>query len=783
MIGKSISHYSILEKLGRGSMGVVYLAKDTNLDRLVALKFLPSHLSQDEESKARFIHEAKAASALDHANVGTIHAIEETDDGQLFIAMTYYKGETLRDVIDRGPVSENLAVDLITQIASGLAKAHSKGITHRDVKPENVVITNEGVAKVVDFGIAKLASQTLLTKEGSSLGTVAYMSPEQTRGNEVDHRSDIWALGVVLHEMITGRPPFRGDYDQAIIYSILNEDPEPLSRLHPETTEAVRSVANKLLSKDPDRRYQQMDEVIDDLNATRHTIESAPNHAAAVAGTRVGKARYVVSTIAAFIAIVALVAIGWYFSRTSEATTYQSIAVLPFSNLSGDTKSQPFVNGIHEGLLTELSRIADLTVISRTSVMRYAGSDKDIPTIADELGVSAILEGSVQQAGDRVRVTVQLIDGAKDAHLWAENYDRQLSAENIFAIQSELAKGIAARLEAHLTQQGEPVAGTAPTDDLEAYRLYLQGQSEVRKLTSESAVRGIRYFERAIARDTNYALAWVGLADGLALTVAYGYAHPDSALTAAEAAVDKALRIAPGLPEAHASLGLIHSTRYQGPASIRELERAVDLRPGYGQARNWLSWVYLLSGRGTDALEQARRAVELDPLSPEPSGNLSLSFIAVSDFDRGLMESERTLEIQPDYDSAVFSLGLALYHLQRFDESASVLEDLVVPWAGSGPQATIALAKAASGDIPAAEAILKRLSEQGQFFSAGLVYAALGRQNEAFAALEQVKQWDYWPTLAMHHFFPDVLAALQSDRRFDALQARVDRFWGFVPAS
>ncbi|MFQ5640839.1 MAG: protein kinase, partial [bacterium] len=414
MIGKTISHYKIIEKLGGGGMGVVYKAKDTKLKRTVALKFLPPDLTRDAEAKERFMLEAQAASALDHPNICTIYEIDETEDGQLFIAMACYDGETLKQKVAGGKLQVASAMDISCQIAQGMAKAHEQGIVHRDIKPANLMVTSDGIVKILDFGLAKLTGVTQLTKTGTTLGTVAYMSPEQAQGVTMDHRTDIWSLGVVLYEMVSGELPFRGEYEQAVIYSILNEEPE-------QTTEIpanLQQIVAKALAKEPEDRYQQMDEILTDLSALKKELESESTKEA------VGKEKQA-----------------------------PSIAVLPFVDMSPEKDQEYFCDGMAEELIDALTKLEGLKVASRTSAFQFKGKEISIKKIGKELEVNQVLEGSVRKAGNRLRITAQLINVADGYHLWSEKYDREL--EDVFAIQDDIAETIVNTLKVKLVGEKE----------------------------------------------------------------------------------------------------------------------------------------------------------------------------------------------------------------------------------------------------------------------------------------------------------------------------------------
>ena len=456
MIGKTISHYQILEKLGGGGMGVVYKARDLKLDRLVALKFLSPHFNMDEEGKQRFIQEAKAASALDHPNICNIHEINETDDGQLFIAMAYYEGETLKDKIkDYHEVAAmrkiKETVNIAIQIAQGLSIAHQKGIVHRDIKPANIMISDDGMVKILDFGIAKLAGTTRVTMEGTTKGTVSYMSPEQLRGKEVDQRADIWSLGVLMYEMLSGEQPFKGDIDQAVIFSILNEEPESISKLQAGISSELELIIEKTLSKNPAARYQKIEEVQYDL---KELIEGYK-----VSGSRLiprilvrlwRRHALLLTTIFLLLILIVIASFLIPLSRQPKDMS-KSIAVLPFKNLDPDPANEYFCDGITEDIITLLANIKNLKVTSHTSVIPYKNTAMNLKHIAEQLNVETILEGSVRRAGEQIRVVAQLVDASKDEHIWAETYNREL--KDVFEIQSEVAEKIARALQVKISAE------------------------------------------------------------------------------------------------------------------------------------------------------------------------------------------------------------------------------------------------------------------------------------------------------------------------------------------
>jgi serine/threonine protein kinase/Flp pilus assembly protein TadD len=618
LVGQTVSHYKILEHLGSGGMGVVYKAQDLKLDRTVALKFLPIELTSNTHAKNRFIQEAKAASALDHLNICTIHELGETDGGQVFMAMSCYDGTTLQMKIEQGPLKLENAIDLAMQAASGLASAHKHGIVHRDIKPANIIISCDGVVKILDFGLAKLKGQLDLTKTGATLGTALYMSPEQARGEEVDHRSDIWSLGVVLYEMLTGICPFRAEHEQAVLYRILNEDPEPVGTYRQDVSPELLEIVDRALKKDTVDRYPSVNEILRDLSRAKSQ-----------AGT-----------------------------GTPAPRSGTSIAVLPLLDMSPDHDQEYFCDGIAEELINALTHISGLRVIARTSSFSFKGEQRDVREIGRKLGVATLLEGSVRKADQRLRITVQLISARDGSHLWSERYDRNL--EDIFAIQDDVCLSIVEHLKVTLAHGEKKILVKHRASNHEAYNLYLKGLFLFNQRKPDSVSKSIEYYSDAIKVDPTFALAFSALAVAYGELGSWRVLPLETAYDQARKASMTALRLDDSLSEVHVAAGWIRlNCDWNWSEADQEFQRALATNPACAEAHHIYAHYLELRGCPEKALAEINRALELEPVSPPLNSCAVQVLFHARQYEEAIKQCYAALELAPSYFGLFGWLGAA----------------------------------------------------------------------------------------------------------------------------
>jgi eukaryotic-like serine/threonine-protein kinase len=672
LLGHTVGQYRIEERIGGGGMGVVYRARDLRLQRPVALKFLPPHLGRDPRAKERFLVEARAAAALDHPNICTVHEIGEMADGRLFLAMACYEGETLKTRIARGPLPVAEAVSIAAALARGLAAAHAAGIVHRDVKPANVVLPARGGVRLLDFGVAKVVG-TSTGSPGLTPGTVAYMSPEQIRGEAVDAETDMWSLGIVLYEMLTGDHPFRGDSDATVMHAILREEPRPPDDLRRGVPSEVAGLALALLSRDPRERSTGFERL------REHPAGRIEPAGPAAGGPPPGRLRRGRTLAATGLVLIVTGAWAWFGYGGSKATTVdrpdpRSIAVLPFENRSAEGEDAAFLaEGIYDDVLTQLSRIGSLRLISRASVVGYGDEPASVREIGRKLGVSTILEGGVERSGDRLRIHVQLIDALDERHLWAESYDRELTPAGVFAIRSEIAEHIAAELAAALTPEERERIRAQPTRDLDAYEAYLRGVQILNRYEVGDPAVAVSHLERAIELDPGFAEAHARLAQSHFDLGFKGRIPPEESQALAEAAARRALELDETLGEAHAVLAMVAEERSEQARAEREYRRAIELSPGIAAVHEAYAELLLHLGRAEEALSQSLLARELDPQSSRIAWSLGAAFYLSRDHGRAIEHLLRWTQdlstISPPIERVLWVLASALTAQGRHEEA------------------------------------------------------------------------------------------------------------------
>jgi non-specific serine/threonine protein kinase len=725
--------YKIIEKLGEGGMGIVYKAKDIKLDRTVALKFLPVELIKERQAKQRFIHEGKAAAALDHPNICTVYEVDETDE-QAFISMAYIEGQSLKDKIESGPLDIDEAKDIIIQVAEGLKEAHEKGIIHRDIKPANIMLTKKGNAKITDFGLAKLSGGVDLTKTSTIMGTVAYMSPEQAKGEKVDHRTDIWSLGAMLYEMFSGERPFQKSQEQALIFAILNDRPTPLSLLRSDIPTHIEQVIDKSLAKKVNDRYQNIKELIQDLKLSV-TLPKAE----------------------------------------------KSIVVLPFENLSPDPEQEYFCDGMTEEIISDLSQIHNLLVISRSSAMTYKKTKKKIKEIGQELNVQYVLEGSVRKAGNNLRITAQLINAINDTHLWAEKYSSTL--DDVFDIQEKVSRSIVDALRIKISPDEIKRISEKPIDNVQAYECYLKARQEMWRWTEDAFDRALLYLNNGLEIIGENALLYAGIGEVYFNYVNIGVRQEDY-IDKAEEYVKRAFELDPDCPRGHFVLGLINQAFRGNPRkSVDHLKRALAIDPNDSGVLFWLIAGYAFIGKTNATIPLIDRLLKIDPLDQQSHFGAGLVNFLAGNFDLARKHFLKAYQIEPENPVCEIYYGLILLYNKSFKEAYVLINKSEKKWPEHG---IVQIGGIINNAIQGKKERVSRLMtsefeaycRRDPFWSLHVTqcYALLDEKEKAFDWLENAinRGLINYHFLNEHDFF---LETIRSEPRFKKLMERVKHEW------
>ena len=795
MIGQLLLQYRIVEKIGEGGQGTVYRAVDTTLDRPAVVKVLPPAVTDRATNLVRFEREAKLASSLDHPNICTIFGLHKVD-GVHFIAMQYVEGRNVRELVAGRPLDLRQALSIAIQVTNALAAAHARGIMHRDIKARNVMVTNNGTVKVLDFGLAKLiepahasSSDPQLTEVGVPYGTSTYGAPEQAQGLPVDHRGDIFSAGVLLYEMLAGTWPFRGKTALDVRYAVVYHHPKPIAEARGEDSpliQRLQPILDKALAKDPDHRYQRIEDMRSDLQEVLRELDGDSSIGNTLTDATQSFApamlpkpksfwtrpRLITALVLSVVVVAVLSFIAFRRSRPAEASaTINSLAVLPFSNT--DPSTEYLSDGITESLIENLSQLPDLKVKSSSTVFHYKGNTRDPKEIGKELGVHALLSGTIVQHGDELAVSVELIDVRDDSHIWGERYGRKVS--EVVALPQQISRDVSQRLRARTDGIDHAQITRNYSPDSEAYRLYLQGRYHWNKRTVEGLRKGIEYFDQAIMRDQDYSLAYAGLADCYVLLNVYNVASADASYPKAEAAANRALAINSNLAEAHTSLGFV-TYRYhlKWAEAEQHFKQAIALNPNYATAHQWYSSYLAASGRLDEAVAEARTAHELEPFSLTIYSDYVRSLYYAGQLDQAHSEALKLYDMDRNFARAFYELGLVLEAQGKLEEAIAAFRNALK----SAPDNVTAItalghAQALAGKKVDAERLIARLQElsKQQYvspFQTAVIYAGLDNRKLALDWLEKsrAERFNWLPFLQVDPVFKN----LRSEARFIELE-------------
>jgi len=794
MLGQLLLHYRVVEKIGEGGQGTVYKVIDTTLDRPAVIKVIPPDLTDSPANLLRFEREAKLASSLDHPNICTIFGLHKVGDVH-FMAMQYIEGRNVRDLVGGRPLDLRRALSIAIQVTDALAAAHSRGIVHRDIKARNVMVNRSGRVKVLDFGLAKLiegphasSSDPQLTEVGVPYGTSTYAAPEQAQGLKADHRADIFSTGVLLYEMLVGTWPFRGKTALDVRYAVVYHQPKPIIEARGEDSPALRriqEILDKALAKAPEDRYQRIEdmrsdlqEVLDEFNVDSSlgsTLTDAPAAVPSKPSSFWTTPRKVAALAMLLVPILAIAFLAFRGSRTVESeSTINSLAVIPFTN--NDPNNEYLSDGITESLIDSLSRMPNLKVKSSSTVFHYKGRQADAKKIGQDLGVHALLSGSVSQTGDDLSVSVELIDVRDDSHIWGERYTRKVS--EIVALPQQISRDVSQRLLARGDNMDHAQLTRNYSPDSEAYRLYLQGRYNWNKRTVDGLRSGIDYFGKAIMRDQDYALAYAGLADCYLLLNVYNVTSADDSYPKAEAASRKALSINESLAEAHTSLAVVtYRYRWKWDEAEEHFKKAITLNPNYATAHQWYGSFLAASGRFNESIVEGKTAHDLEPFSLTIYSDYIRSLYYAGRLDEARKESLKLLETDPGFARAHYELGLVLEDEGELDEAIAqfklglkALPDNVAALTAVGH------AQALAGKKADAEKVIGRLQELSQHvyvspFQTAVIYAGLDDRKRALDLLEKAREerFNWLPFIKVD----PVLKNLRSEPRFVELSKTI----------